>query len=350
MGICYSSNVGPDFRLTKRTMEQLKNKRLQKKESILGKYRGSKELKKIGTNYEDFYDINNNDNYSISNNNNEPKDESIDGLKFMNQPILYIYEKDIANNETYQKLLSYFNSKIYLYPYNNLSQEQIILEVKEYIENKIISPYKFIESKNYGNLFNKIYELCFLKCEPFLNNINDDDKKSTNLLFFRTVIILSREKTLDKIIEDIINSFFELSYENNYLDIDKFYNKLKSFCEICYQILFYFFIAANQFTEEQYYEYLSNPNILVKDKYSNVDIDIFSLNIIFDNEEGNYKLEEIVTQWADFIHGNIDYDELNIVNFNKNSINFSNFKNKISQMINPYHLFEVLSGLKLPNS
>ena len=31
MGICYSSNVGPDFRLTKRTMEQLKNKRLKKK-------------------------------------------------------------------------------------------------------------------------------------------------------------------------------------------------------------------------------------------------------------------------------------------------------------------------------
>ena len=41
---------------------------------------------------------------------------------------------------------------------------------------------------------------------------------------------------------------------------------------------------------------------------------------------------------------------MNTVNFNKNSINFSNLKYKISQMINPYHLIEVLAGLKLSNS
>ena len=349
MGICDSFNEGRVIRLTKRNMYQFNENKL-KKESISENSKGFKEFKIKEINCGNFYNINNNYNFSISNNNNEPKDEQINGLKLMNQPMQNIYEKDLTNNEIYQKLLAYFNSKIYLYPYNTFSEEQIILQEKEYTESKIISPYKFIQSKNYGNLFNKIYELCFLKCEPLLNNINDNDKKSINLLFFKTVIILLREKTSDKIIDDIINSFTELSYENNYLDIDKFYTKLKSFCEICYQILFYFFIAANQFTEEQYFEYLSNPNILVKDKYSNVDIDIFSLNTIFDDEKGNYKLEEIVTEWADFIHGEINLDDVNSVNFNKNSINFSNLKNKISQMINPYHLFEVLSGLKLPNS
>ena len=322
MGICDSFNEGRVIRLTKRNMYQFNENKL-KKESISENSKGFKEFKIKEINCGNFYNINNNYNFSISNNNNEPKDEQINGLKLMNQPMQNIYEKDLTNNEIYQKLLAYFNSKIYLYPYNTFSEEQIILQEKEYTESKIISPYKFIQSKNYGNLFNKIYELCFLKCEPLLNNINDNDKKSINLLFFKTVIILLREKTS---------------------------KKLKSFCEICYQILFYFFIAANQFTEEQYFEYLSNPNILVKDKYSNVDIDIFSLNTIFDNEKGNYKLEEIVTQWADFIHGEINLDDVNSVNFNKNSINFSNLKNKISQMINPYHLFEVLSGLKLPNS
>ena len=349
MGICDSTNEGRVIRLTKRTMYQFNDNKL-KKQSIPENSKSFKEFKIKEINCGNFYNINNNYNYSISNNNNEPTDESINGLKLMNQPIQNIYEKNITNNEIYQKLLTYFNSKISEYHFNNLSQQQIILLEKEFTENKVINPYKFIENKNYGNLFNKIYALCFLKCEPLLNNINDNDKKSVNLLFFRTIIILLRENTLDKTLEDIINSFIELTYENNYIDIDKFYNKIKSFCEICYQILFYFFIAANQFTEEQYYEYLSKPDILVKDKYSNVDIDIFCLNIIFDDDKGNYKLEEIVTQWADFICGNINYDDMESDNFNKNNINFSNIKNKIGQMINPYHLFEVLSGLKLPNS
>ena len=349
MGICDSSNEGRVIRLTKRTMYQFNDNKL-KKESIPENSKSFKEFKIKEINCGNFYNINNNYNYSISNNTNEEKDETIKGLKLMNQPMQNLYEKNITNNEIYQKLLLYFNSKIYKYPYNNLSQEEIILQEKEYTEYKIISPYKYIETKNYGNLFNKIYELCFLKCEPLLNNINDIDKKGVNLLFFRTIIILLRENPLDKTIEDIINSFIELSYEKNYINIDKFYIKLKSFCEICYQILFYFFVASNQFTEEQYYEYLSNPNILLKDKYSNADIDIFCLNVIFHNDKGNLKLEEIVSQWTDFIFGTINYDDLNSDNLNKNNIKFSNVKNKIAEMINPLHLFEVLSGLKLQNS
>ena len=80
-----------------------------------------------------------------------------------------------ANNKIIE-LLSYFNSKVNFFPYNKISQEQILQNENDYAEHKIISPYKYIEMKNYGKLFNKIYELCFLKCEPLLNNINDDKK------------------------------------------------------------------------------------------------------------------------------------------------------------------------------
>ena len=247
-------------------------------------------------------------------------------------------------------MLTYFNSKVNIFPYNNISQNQVLLYENEYTENKIVSPYKFIESKNYGKLFNKIYELCFLKCEPLLNNINDD-KKIINFLFFRSVIILLRDNILERTSEDIINSLIDFSYDNisNYINKDKFKIIIKSFCEICYQILFYFFIASNQFTEDQYYEYLSDSNFLMNDKYSNVDIDIFCLNLIYENENGDYKLEEIVNQWSDFICENINNEELNKNKLNDNNIKLFVLKNKIKEMINPFHLFEVIAGLKLQN-
>ena len=108
-------------------------------------------------------------------------------------------------------------------------------------------------------------------------------------------------------------------------------------------------MASNQFTDEQYYEYLCNDNILIDDKYSNVDIDLYCLNFIFNTEKGNLKLEEIITQWTEFINNNINYDEINCDNMDIND-KFSNLKNIVKEMVNPYKLFEVLAGLKLPNS
>ena len=263
----------------------------------------------------------------------------------MNQPIENLMEEKKVNNDIYQKLLSFFKSKVNQYPYNTLSEKEIIILENEYIENKMISPYKFIENQNYGKLFNKIYELCFLKCEPLLNNINNIDSKGINLLFYRIVIILLRENTFDKNIEDIINSFIELSYDNisNYINKEKFNLNIKSFCEICYQIIFYFYIASNQFTEEQYFEYLNNPNVLINDKYSNVDIDIYCINLLFENDKDNLKLAEIIEQWFNYISKNINSDDF------INDVNYTNIKNTMKEMLNPFHLFEILAGLKLSN-
>jgi len=375
MGVCYSQNdhIIRQRRLTKKTVYKYSENK------ILNNTTDEKNTKKYDDfkiSCDNFYNINNNFNYSIidnssknnqnqnnNNSNNNNNDESIVGLNLLNQPIENLtkdnqnnninininspdYDNQISKNEKYQKLISYFNVYINQFPYNSLSQNQIISYEIEYTSSKLITPYKFIETKNNSLLFNKIYELCFLKCEPLLNNINDD-KKKINLLFLRTVIILLNENNLNKTVSEVSNSLIELSYENNdnRLNLNEFYQKIKCYCEICYQILFYFIIACSQFTEEQYYEYLNNENMLIQDKYSNIDIDIFCLNMIFENSKGNSELDEITSQWSDFICGKIEED-----NFNNSEINIPLIKNKIIYMVNPYHLLQILSGIKLPKS
>ena len=347
MGICQSNNERRVIRLTKKTTYQL-NENKSKKYNNTEALNNFKEFKIKEIKCGNFYNINNNYNYSISNiDNREQNEEPTNDLKLINQPLSNLYKEKEINEKIYKKLMSYFKSTISLYPYNNLSQNEILLHENEYTEDKIISPYKYIDSKKFGKLFTKIYELVFLKCEPLLNNLNYDNKKIVNLLFFRLVIVLIRENNLEKINEDIINSFIELCYDtnSNNFNKDKFLIKIQSFCEICYQILFYFVIACSQFTEEQYYEYLSDPNLLMKDRYSNIDIDIFCIDLIYENDKNNYKFEDIVKQWSNYILENINFAELDLDNSNK--LNLSSIKKKIKDMINPYHLLEVLAGLKL---
>ena len=364
MGVCQNDNdhIIRQRRLTKKTKYKYNENQILLNNSVNDKNSKKFEKFKINEiNCDNFYSINNNFNYSIidSNNpneNNSRNEDSIDGVKLMNQPIENLKKENNNNqqnefiyNDKYQQLLSHFNVSIEQFPYKRLSPYQIKAYENEYTSSKMISPYKFIEKKNYSLLFSKIYELCFLKCEPLLNNLNDD-KKAMNLLFLKTVIILLSENYLDKAVQDISNLLIELSYENNnkYLNINNLYLIIKNYCEICYQIIFYFVIAHNQFTEEQYYEYLNNDNILIQDKYSNIDIDIFCLNVLFDNSKGNSKLDEITTEWSDYICGKKDdlehFEEDNLKYKEKN---IPNIKKKIIKMINPYNLLQILSGIKL---
>ena len=287
----------------------------------------------------------NNFNYSKKNSSNNNKvDDSMDGLNLMNQPIEN--RNEIIDNNQYNKLLGFYQASIAKFPYDRLSPFQIIEYENEYISSKMITPYKFIETKKYSKIFIKIYELCFLKCEPLLNNISDN-KKAVNLLFFKSVIILLNENYLDKSLEDISNLIIELSYDyNKYIKKENFYQKIKNFCEICYQIIFYFVIADNQFTEEQYYEFLNNQNILIENEYSNIDIDIFCINTLLNDLKGSNILDEITSKWADFICDQIyNLEEDNIKNEERNILNM---KKKIIWMINPYHLLQILVEIKFP--
>ena len=362
MGVCQTNDHKiRQRRLTKTTIYKINDNKVILNNSTREKKPKKFEKLKINEiNCDNFYSINNNFNYSIVDSNSNNKDdnknnESIDDLNLMNHPIENLTKtkesqplnNDIINNEKYQKLLVYFNMAIQQFPYNRLSPYQIISYETEYTSSKLIPPYKFIETKKYSLIFNKIYELCFLKCEPLLNNIYDE-KKITNLLFLRSVIVLLTENYLDKTVQDISNTIIEFAYENNnnkILNINNLYMLINNYCEICYQILFYFIIAYSQYTEEQYYEYLNNQNILIEDMYSNSDIDIFCLNTLFNNNKGNYKLEEITTQWSDFICNK--KNSIEEYNIEKDEKNITNIKKKIITMINPYHLFQILAGIKI---
>ena len=76
------------------------------------------------------------------------------------------------------------------------------------------------------------------------------------------------------------NLILELSFENksNFINKGNLYKKIKSYSELCYQILFYFVIDFCQFTEQQYYGYLKDENILIQDKYSNIDMYLLSMS------------------------------------------------------------------------
>ena len=360
MGVCQTDDRRINQRrLNPSTIYQINNNKKSLNKTLKGKNSTKFEkLKMNEINCSNFININNNFNYSLVDaaSNNNKNDESIEDLNLMNQPIENLpkgkenksLNNEIIDNKNYQTLLSYFNVAIEQFPYNRLSPYQIMSYENEYISSKVIPPYKFIESKKYTLAFNKIYELCFLKCEPLLNNISDD-KKNINLLFLRTAIVLLTENYLDKTIQDISNTIIEFGYENDYkiLNKNKLYKIVSNYCEICYQILFYFIIAYNQFTEEQYCQYLSDQNILIQDKYSNIDIDVFCLNTLFNDNKGNDKLEEITTQWSDFICGQINENEEE--NFEKNEKNIENIRKKIASMINPYHLFQILAGIKIQN-
>ena len=359
MGVCNSENdVIRQRRLTKKNMYKYSENQILNNTAHEKNSKKFDKFKINEINCDNFYNINNNFNYSVienpPNNNKNINDQSIDGLNLMNQPIENltkgINNNDTMNNEQYQKLLTYCNTSIEQFPYKRLSPYQITSYENEYISSKFKTPYKFIEQKNYSSCFNKIYELCFLKCEPLLNNINDD-KKSVNLLFLKVVIILLNENYLDQIVKEVSNLLIELAFKDkNYiLDKEVVYHKIKSFSEICYQIIFYFIIAYNQFTEQQYQEYLNNPNILIQDKYSNIDIDIFCLNTLFDNTKGEYKLDEITSQLSEFVCGKIDTFEQFKGHIFKNEDKFMSYiSKKIIWIINPYHLLQLLAGLKLP--
>ena len=360
MGVCGTENERKirQRRLTnKKTFSEFNGKSKLNKSVSQKKSKKFDEFKIQEINCDNFYNINNNYNYSIientsNNQKNNKNDESIDGLNLMNQPIENLTRKnnnsinEIIDNEKYNKLLGYYKLSVEQFPYKRLSPFQIIEYENEYISSKMITPYKFIETKNNSKIFTKIYELCFLKSEPLLNNISDD-KKAINLLFLKTVIILLNENYLDKALEDISNLIIQLSYDsNNFIKKDNFYQKIKNFCEICYQVIFYFIVAYNQFTEEQYYEYLNNQNMLMQNKYTNIDIDIFCLNTLFNNLQGADKLDEITSQWSEFVFEKINDLEGDIIINEENDL--SNIKKRIIWMVNPYHLLQILAEIKFP--
>ena len=92
-------------------------------------------------------------------------------------------------SDSFENLRTYYKIQIKSTPFGNFSPLQEEQFEAEFVSSKLLSPYKYIETKNYPDLFTKLYEICYLKCEPILGNITED-KKESNLLFFRVMLFL----------------------------------------------------------------------------------------------------------------------------------------------------------------
>ena len=202
-------------------------------------------------------------NNQIENNNNlQPKKKRI---------------KQQNYNDGFDYIRVKFRTIIINYPFINFGENQ-----QEEIENEYVSsnfsPYRFIETKNYPNLFSKLYEICFLKCEPILANITDDTKKA-NLIFFRTVIfmlsnLVDMERKKDLIKTIIVESYDPDQKKHNIDDLKK---EILSLSEVCSEIIIYFGMLPQFIDNDELNKVLTEQDYLLNNKYPKVDLDVFFL-------------------------------------------------------------------------
>lgn len=289
------------------------------------------------------------------------KNDDITDLKLLNRPLDFltndinnsVFSIDSNKNSSYDVLISMYKRNIENFPFANLSSMEIEQYLKDYMSSKMEAPYKFIEKMGAKGLFVKISEICFLKCEPLLNNINEN-KNITNLLFLRLIIILLSKQNLTNVVYLNFNTLIQssLDNENKIFNKSKMVEDIKNYCEICYQIIFYFILGINEFTEQQYYEFLCDEKILLENKYNNTAIDDFCLNKYFGKSGNINKMDEIVRQWEEFVCKDIDkineYQSYRSSE-NKNERYIANsIKVRFAFMTSSNNLLKIIGGYKLP--
>ena len=226
-------------------------------------------------------------NNQIENNNNlQPKKKRIEQQNY---------------NDGFDYIRVKFRTIIINYPFINFGENQ-----QEEIENEYVSsnfsPYRFIETKNYPNLFSKLYEICFLKCEPILANITDDTKKA-NLIFFRTVIFMLSNLVDIERKKDLIKTIIVESYDPDQKkhNIDDLKNEILSLSEVCSEIIIYFGMLPQFIDNDELNKVLTEQDYLLNNKYPKVDLDVFffeKIKSLIKNKNDN---EIIKQKWYDFI-------------------------------------------------
>jgi len=204
-------------------------------------------------------------------------------------------------NDGFDYIRVKFRTIIINYPFINFGENQ-----QEEIENEYVSsnfsPYRFIETKNYPNLFSKLYEICFLKCEPILANITDDTKKA-NLIFFRTVIFMLSNLVDMERKKDLIKTIIVESYDPDQKkhNIDDLKNEILSLSEVCSEIIIYFGMLPQFIDNDELNKVLTEQDYLLNNKYPKVDLDVFffeKIKSLIKNKNDN---EIIKQKWYDFI-------------------------------------------------
>ncbi len=226
-------------------------------------------------------------------------------------------------NDGFDHIRVQFRTIIQNYPFINFGENQ-----QEEIENEYVSsnfsPYRFIETKNYSNLFTKLYEICFLKCEPILANITDDKKKA-NLIFFRIVIfmlsnLIDMERKIDLIKTIIVESYDPDQKKHN---IDDLKQEILSLSEVCSEILIYFGMLPQFISNNELIKVLTEQNYLLDNKYPKVDLDVFFFDKIQSLIKNKNDNEMVKQKWFDFIIEPLMNENEND-NDNANNLNLEN--------------------------
>ena len=248
-------------------------------------------------------------NYQIENNNN------------LKQKKKRIVQQNY--NDGFDHIRVQYRTIIQNYPFINFGENQ-----QEEIENEYVSsnfsPYRFIETKNYSNLFTKLYEICFLKCEPILANITDDKKKA-NLIFFRIVIfmlsnLIDMERKIDLIKTIIVESYDPDQKKHN---IDDLKQEILSLSEVCSEILIYFGMLPQFISNNELIKVLTEQNYLLDNKYPKVDLDVFFFDKIQSLIKNKNDNEMVKQKWFDFIIEPLMNENEND-NDNANNLNLEN--------------------------
>ena len=226
-------------------------------------------------------------------------------------------------NDGFDHIRVQFRTIIQNYPFINFGENQ-----QEEIENEYVSsnfsPYRFIETKNYSNLFTKLYEICFLKCEPILANITDDKKKA-NLIFFRIVIfmlsnLIDMERKIDLIKTIIVESYDPDQKKHN---IDDLKREILSLSEVCLEIIIYFGMLPQFISNNELIKVLTEQNYLLDNKYPKVDLDVFFFDKIQSLIKNKNDNEMVKQKWFDFIIEPLMNENEND-NDNANNLNLEN--------------------------
>lgn len=210
------------------------------------------------------------------------------------------YNKPTKHSDQFEELRAKLRMEIKESPFNNygnLLQDEI---ESEYHTSKYPNPYLFIKNKSYNDIFTETYAICYLKCEPILNIISDDQKKG-NFLFFRLVIFLQSNVNDNKRKIDTAKKILLESYDQKQKKIN--IENLKSFVsavsELCIEIIIYFGLIPSLLKKDELIRVLTDENYLLEDKYLKVELDDY----YFAHNAKNTQLDliNIKNNWMDFI-------------------------------------------------
>ena len=273
----------------------------------------------------------------------------------------------IRTKDQFDNLRSHFKIQIKSTPFGNFSPLQEEQFEAEFVSSKFLSPYKYIETKNYPEIFTKLYEICFLKCEPLLGNITDD-KKESNLLFFRVMLFLMGNVSYLKRKVDTAKKLLIDSYDHNQKkhNIELLEKMIKGTSELCIEIVIYMGLLSYYVKPEELIKVLSSDNYLLHGKYMKVELDDF----FFDQLHKQIRIdsEAIKTKWVNFIMEPLSQKEDNtmheqlISDFRGISMTTSQIKSykdisdavkeeilyRIVHMLDQNNFFDVLVGNPVP--